>query len=89
MNGNQIADIEYRDLPLSEFVNKEFFYMYKKINKNDNLKIGDIYDEESDSWISIDIPQHNDVVNKLPISNFEIAQMISDLQADLIIAGVI
>lgn len=92
LNGNQIVLIEERDAPLDEFVNQEFQHTYKKINKSDNLKIGDFWSEEAQAWVITEFPipeeQKPDAEPYQP-TNAEVAQMISDLQADLIISGVI
>lgn len=90
-NDNSIGDFETRDLPISELVHKDLAYLYIEINESDDLKIGDIYDEVSKTWIKI---EHEEVVGVIDvpipvITNAELAQLISDLQADLIIAGVL
>ena len=92
LNKNQIVLIEERDDPLEEFVNEEFLHMYKKINKSDNLKIGDAWDDETQAWVITEFPipeESKPEAKPYQPTNTEIAQMISDLQADLMIAGVI
>lgn len=93
LNGvNEIADFETRDLPLSELVHEDFRNRYIEIPSEHTLKRGDIWNAETESW---DIVEDSEIttepvrVEPVQLTNSEIAQMISDLQADLLIAGVI
>ena len=89
---NEIVDFENRSLPLEELVHSDFIKYYIDISNSKNLKLGDMWNPETKDWTIVDIPEP---ITPIPTpqyhepSNIEIAQMISDLQADLIIAGVI
>lgn len=87
---NTIGGFEDRDVPLSELVHESFKHLYIEIPVDHNLKIGDFWRESTKTWETVELPVFVEPP-KDPYfpTNIEIAQMISDLQADLLIAGVI
>ncbi|WP_206460483.1 hypothetical protein [Anaerovorax sp. IOR16] len=91
---NIIRAFEARSNPLKELVVPEFENLYIPIEKNYNLKVGDIWCEATSTWEIVPMPEQDTVPVELvakpnqPI-NSKVAQMISDLQADMVIAGVI
>lgn len=91
---NTISDFEIRDIPLEELVHPDFHCFYIEIEEIGTLKKGDIWHPDSRSWDSVPIigqpePTPEPEQKEYQPTNAEIAQAISDLQADLIIAGVI
>ena len=85
---NSIGDFEYRNLPLEELVHDDFKHLYITVSEEDGLKIGDIFDRETGTWTIVpEVKQP--IYQERVITNTEIAQMISDLYANLIISGVI
>lgn len=92
LDENKLSDFEDRELPLSELVHEGLRHLYIEIPNNHGLKIGDIWDAENGKWIITELPDTPIpviVVEPNQPTNSEIAQMISDLQADLLISGVI
>ena len=92
---NSIGDFETRNLPLSELVHEDFRHLYIEIPSNHTLKVGDIWHPDTQEWEIVELPEPEIIPEPEPEpipyqpTNAEVAQMISDLQADLIIAGVI
>lgn len=88
---NSIGAFECDDIQLEKVVHPDFKHLYIEIQGETNLKIGDIWNEDLKSWEIVDahepMPDIN-IVKREP-TNAEVAQLISDLKADLIIAGVI
>ncbi|MEL7654746.1 MAG: hypothetical protein AAGU75_02430 [Bacillota bacterium] len=86
---NSIGDFEKRGLPLTELVHEDFRHLYVEIPDDSTLKVGDIWHPDTATWEIVETQPVPVVIEPYQPSNAEVAQMISDLQADLIIAGVI
>lgn len=87
---NIIGDFEKRNLPLTELIHEDFRHQYIEIEENHNLKIGDIWHPETKTWEIVPEPEPTpSYILMAQPTNAEVAQMISDLNADLLIAGVI
>ena len=86
---NSIADFEKRDMPLSALIHPDFQHLYIEVVDNNTLKIGDIWHPDTQEWEIVDLPEPEPEPHPYQPTNAEVAQMISDLQADLLIAGVI
>ena len=88
-----IGSFEERNIPLNDLVHPDFHHFYIPIIEGHNLKVGDIYHRDTQAWEIVEIPEPEELEEVIPApyqpTNAEVAQMISDLQADLIIAGVI
>ena len=62
----------------------------KSLTNEDLVTIEWYYDTENNTFISrVEIDEIIEPIIATPLNNTELAQMISDLQADLIIAGVL
>ena len=90
---NEIRAFEERQLELNELVHPDFQHLYITIPEEHNLKVGDIWHPDTQEWEIVELPEPEIIPEPEPQpyqpTNAEVAQMISDLQADLIIAGVI
>jgi hypothetical protein len=90
---NIIETFEERELALDELVHPELRHLYIQVPENHNLKVGDIWHPDTQEWEIVDLPEPETIPETAPQpyqpTNAEVAQMISDLQADLMIAGVI
>lgn len=58
-----VADIELRGLPLENFVNPEFHYMYIPITENLQVLKGDLYDEETKTFTHVEQEPEPEVSN--------------------------
>lgn len=89
---NSIGAFETRELPLEELAHENLRFLYIEIPKNNTLKIGDIWHEDKNEWEIVELPDApiaEPVLQTYQSTNSEIAQMVNDLKADLIISGVI
>ena len=88
---NTIGAFETRETPLQDLVPEEFRSLYVQIPPDHTLKVGDLWDPETQTWtISEGVPEEIALPGEpYQPTNAEIAQMISDLYADLVIGGVI
>lgn len=89
-NDNIILDFDIRDLPVSELVHENFQHLYIEVPEDNALKVGDIWHGDTQTWESVEIsPVPRPTPEPNQPTNADIAQLVSDLYADLIIAGVI
>lgn len=87
---NIVKDFEEYIVPLTEVVHEDFAHLFIPLDEGSSVKLGDIWHSDTGQWEACIIPEPTPTpVPPVQPSNAEVAQLISDLQADLIIAGVI